>query len=400
MGSNTCVACETGFYSDAGASSCLVCPAGYQCPNGIRSACNGGGYSDAEKQTSCKLCFHVGPDRYTPSDGGAHTACNTCALGMFVGSSSNLYLNTCDLCPAGMACDGTADKVHCHSGKFASGTGNYQCTRCAPMTYSRGYQVGDPGQIPAIQACTLCTAGSYTNKDQTACLGCIEGGACPQTPEFPFPIHCAGGFYSAANAHECVPCPDGSFSPQYGNPPTYGTTGMYAMKMAAIYGNPFTYTAATPDECLPCTDPGYYILNGSSCELCPLDHRCPGGGEKIECDPDEYQQNFGKRVCETCPSTAPHYYYAYIPTRSRACNPLCPAGSYCVGGNIIGMCAAGTYSSPGSLACTPCPSNTYSANPGSSSCTQCTPPASSGENSTECVQCAPGSFFASDDARF
>jgi hypothetical protein len=179
----TMVQCPSGTFSAAGASSCLPCPAGSRCVNGIATLCSGGTFSGPNAST-CSSCTGT-----NYSLAGA-SSCSTCLAGSYclngiiapcTGTSfSAAGASSCSPCPAGSRCaNGVA--TQCSAGTFAGPNSN-SCNSCFGTTFS----------VAGASSCSPCPAGSR----------CVNGVA----------TQCSAGTFSGPNANSCTSCPNGSYS--------------------------------------------------------------------------------------------------------------------------------------------------------------------------------------------
>ncbi|MCB0765299.1 MAG: lamin tail domain-containing protein, partial [Flavobacteriales bacterium] len=142
---NTCT-CESGYYAtlemvgqDEVITSCIICPPGRYCPDGIVSIlCPAGRFQAQEGQTSCTECT---AGSFNPSPGA--TECQDCLPGYFSGTdgavecepcaagefNDQFGAQTCLVCPAGTANPsmGATECVACPPGS-SSGPGAMECT--------------------------------------------------------------------------------------------------------------------------------------------------------------------------------------------------------------------------------------------------------------------------------
>jgi hypothetical protein len=211
-----CTACESGRYSDDGASYCTDCPLGYYgppystangactaCPIGYRAGklgsvncteCVAGKVAASTGTVNCTLCDNgkkVSSDRkvchacpagkYSPTAGvdcenctagsysdSASTSCTDCASGF---SQPKGGQSACNECPAGRrsnALSGSKNCTWCDDGKFAGSNGLAECEVCSSGSY----------MAPDRQGCNLCgdlEPGLTSDEKATSCEYCLKG---------------------------------------------------------------------------------------------------------------------------------------------------------------------------------------------------------------------------------
>jgi len=281
--------------------------------------------------------------------------------------------------------------VNCPAGKYCpSGTSSNQ------NVCPKGYYCPVNSRHP-----TPCPKGNYCPEGASAPIQCEAGFYCPDlaaqhtpcTPGFYCPagaftqLICSGNTFSEAQASvcSCIPPPRGrvvstatdcivtcdpGFAPYMGQ-------CIPSMKPAQLtYLNADGSNSAVPTQNIAYTCPPCYSLKGSLCSFSgTCSPTCPNGYI--------VNQDF---VCTQCPSGKQ--------SRNNQCVDA-DAGYYASLGVEI-ACPPGTYSAPGSTACTRCPAGTASATIGASSCSPCsigTYSASLG--ATSCTPCAQGTYSTS-----
>lgn len=281
--------------------------------------------------------------------------------------------------------------VNCPAGKYCpSGTSATQ------NVCPKGYYCPANSRHP-----TPCPKGNYCPEGASAPTQCEAGFYCPDlasqhtpcTPGFYCPVGaftqliCSGNTFSAAQASvcscvspphgkvistatDCIITCDPGFAPYMGQ-------CIPSMKPGQLtYLNADGTNSATPTQNIAYTCPPCYSLKGSLCSFNgTCNPTCPNGYI--------VNQDF---VCTQCP--------AGKQSRNNQCVDA-DAGYYASLGVEI-ACPPGTYSAPGSTACTRCPAGTSSAVIGASSCTPClagTYSASLG--ATSCTPCAQGTYSTS-----
>lgn len=215
--------CSQGQYSDYGVSTCTTCEAGYMCPDIFQT------------HQKCP------PGYYQGSTG--QLACSQCAVGYYSSGKFSLLINICNIgygatactqCPAGSYCP-LPDKppITCPFGTY-SAAGSRICSRCtdgylceagettatpASKTCSNGY-ICNPGRalvgrhhnIPCpagyfssssgetskLNACQVCTAGSYCKEGSASATTCLAGYYCPSGTKYATEFPCPEGTYRSS----------------------------------------------------------------------------------------------------------------------------------------------------------------------------------------------------------
>jgi hypothetical protein len=215
-GQRTCTPMTAGFFgltsagvgvttdssSDGGAGGAevayvgqRVCPAGWFCVNGSRTACAAGSFQTATGATGCLAC---GAGMYTPT-AGTVVACVRIPAG-FYGTGGDATRRTgIAACGAGSACvNGTA--MVCGAGTTQPQTGRSACLACPPGTFSDAIGRSTP--------CTPVQAGFYGASavgpaGSASQIICPIGSFCTNGVARPCP---AGQYQSATGATACLGC--------------------------------------------------------------------------------------------------------------------------------------------------------------------------------------------------
>lgn len=171
----------------------------------------------------------------------------SCKAG-FYRVQSNVYVEKCELCPAGKhmpdAEHRTWECYQCEAGKYQEVAGMPGCTNCSAGSYGV-----DIGMVSEVQACIPCSPGHWQS-NEGATEGCVM---------------CAAGKYQEqSGASGCESCPAGS----------YGTvSGGSSMAEACVLcdkGSMQSVSGAT-SLCMQCGAGKYQDLNGQArCKDCPL----------------------------------------------------------------------------------------------------------------------------------
>jgi hypothetical protein len=202
------VECPEGFYSDAGVSDCVPCPAGYSC-----STDDGG-------ITTLTACDSTAGE----FSGLGHNDCFACPIGHqcpFVdqaiiqlcppGTYSEGDQQYCTECPAGKRCTHRDNVADPPSGFFSpQGTGISFI--CPAGWYCKYDDAADPTFI--VRPCPENTWSEAGNEDP-ACTPCTEEGAClvAWQSEFTCPEGMIQG--DANGAISCTECAQGTYARIY-----------------------------------------------------------------------------------------------------------------------------------------------------------------------------------------
>jgi hypothetical protein len=178
-------------------------------------------------------------------------------------------------------------------------------------------------------------------------------------------VKCVAGKYKeSAGSADCTHCAENTYSN------VVGATSMSTCVPCAI-------TASSPAG----------SVSSTSCQ-CNAGYTGTNGGTCTRCEPGSYKDFAGDANCDSCPSglTSPPGS-----TSSQSCSQYCAAGSTGPDGGPCEWCEEGRYKpSPGSAACSICPSKTLS-QMGSDEVTDCKCNAGyTGSEGGPCLPCAPG----------
>ncbi len=216
--------CNPGYY--LANDTCVICPAGYKCADGVKTACTGATYQDETGQTSCKSCptaTHYA-DKVTSyfawTASGVYTSSGQCyATFHNTTSATNGSISAlrCEYCGAdgdyGVGCD-------C----------DYYVTKCKAGYYS---PVGANFRASSSFVAALADA-------------CVEVGA---------------GYWSPADSLERVECTNAPENATY-------TSGAESNNCPWVCNDDFGRTAA--DTCAPLCTAGITTLNTSTGIRAPL----------------------------------------------------------------------------------------------------------------------------------
>ena len=288
------IACSSGAYSAAQASSCTTCEAGYECSTKTASGktqCNSGKYSTGGAIV-CTACPGGKPCLYN-------------ALGSVCPTGSYNWPNTYS--PTSSTCYACTGAVICTSNFIGGtcGTGTYQPANTwspstsACSTCPAGYICPSIGMTSTI----ACTTPDYSLAGSTTCTLCERNYKCPTPDQH---IACTGGTSSNPGSTQCFGCPEGRWCDPR-SPLTQGDCG----------AGTFAYTNS------------FYCLN----------------------PPPGYEPTADKRGIQLCDGSVPFSLFS----EGIACSS-CPAGYQC-NGPVFSICPFGTYSTGGATSCTQCPTN-------------------------------------------
>ena len=312
-GINHPAACADGKYSTDGMSSCIDCPAGFECP-------------DQKSKTAC-----TASGTYSLS-GELH--CNTCAAGFKCASVDRVPVmcdagyysppgqTTCTICPAGSMCsDASKAPQTCTAGTTSSAGATY-CTGCpAGATCTGGTS-------------TFCASGTIPNQDGSACVNCPAGVACPSA-KWEKQVACPPGYYSTDGMMHCEISPAGKFAATTTAAPADAATGHFA-------DVGMTYEVKCPPgyECKDKTGrhnrmcaPGSFYTGDGTCQSCAAAAFCPiaiGGyrSSGIACPAGTFAPA-GSFDCELCKPGFGCSISGSGATTGSACN----LGTYQLGGS-------------------------------------------------------------------
>lgn len=417
--------CDKGTWSNDGATSCTVCPAGWACPstegNATNAVCDPGFYSFSRSLvcTECPAAYKCNTTTAAPLPcepgfyslaGSTNCAAVPAGYGAVSADSSSLYpcvspgryaplrsfpaptaahaSLACTICPAGFSCaDPTALPVACKSGEW-SRVGAGVCSPCPAGYYCSNAAVAAP---------VICPAGTYSIGNATACTACDRGYICPagsQAAAPPSGLCPIGGF---CDGTVYTPCPGGTRG---------GRTGL-------------RFSSECEDSPV-----GFYSPAGSTRStsiMCPTGFYCPlNAAVATPCPAGTYNpvpQQGALSACLACPAGS---YCTLAATRPQ----ICPSGYWCQASTgTPTACAAGTFgggsrtglsSQSQCFNCTtgsycpgngtpdpiPCAPGTYGPVQGLSACQQCVAGWSCPYSgmATLTIRCNPGYYCANGNS--
>ena len=195
---------------------------------------------------------------------------------------------------------------------LVAGATSYTYPACAPgqfgtsnLAYTRG--AGNVWSSTGAVACSLCTAGTWSNtSNAAACTGtpCAAGQVGPAGATTAAAATCTActtaGTYSPAGSSACLACPAGTYSAS-----TTGVGSCAGTVCAAGYYGPAGQTTAGAATCTLCPAGSYATATGSvSCTLCPAGTYAAGTGSTLAsqclaCGANSYSFG-GAAACSTC----------------------------------------------------------------------------------------------------
>jgi len=423
ISSSVCVVVPDGFYTAAGATYQIICPAGYYCP------------------TKASVPMTVPLPR----------AANPCPFGLVADRYNDICMSLPIPCPLGFYYNGPSNGaaassnvcVECKQGTFINGElpaaiGLVSCIPCTPGYYcptpsiprikcAVGKYVVTPAVITPESLCKLCptyaaNSGAtncpgigmipYCELDNTQCKPCPLNFFCVDPTQVPVP--CPAGRYGVetgqGSASGCATCLPGYYCD--------GITGTAQICPTGRYNSQYGQGALV--NCALCPAGSYSTTEGSTvpCTLCPAGFYCPTNPVRIDiydqepvpCPAGFYGPNPGQWLlnsatsCSSFPCQTGTYSPVIAATSATTCItcPLgkyqdslgagsetdcktCPAGSYCPAANTAPIvCPQGFYSTQTdcgtnpqscevSNVCSMCPAGTYSGTPGAISASACAP---------------------------
>ena len=426
------MACDTGYFCLAGASTQTLCTAtcaaagtyesvacattvdrvcsgctnlvgnatytgvgstGTDCPWG----CNPGFYQDG---SACKPCpanswCSAGVQNQCPLNtvsaimSPSQNSC-LCQPGYF-GNGSLAGTSPCAVCVAGAYCPGgNANASIACPGNFTSDAGAYALSHCYCIA---GFQ------LVSATACTLCPANGYCasgvlnpcpvhsassegSTSNASCV-CVAGfyGSSGQCAQCQANAYCTGG----ANTTQCVP---NALSPVQSTNDTAcycdrGYEGVANAECVGCSANTWCWTGVR-NQCPTHTSSPPLSSWWKNC-TCDPGYTGPNGGPCSPCAAGTYKGEQGSGACAQCPLGATCAVGATAPV-------VCEAGVYCALG-VSTTCPLGHSCPAGSSAPTACPIGTYANTTGLAECLGC-PADTYAEvaGAAECVVCPFSSF--------
>ena len=407
-----CKPCEGGRYCAPGSFKGLICARGNYCPplSSNMTQCPAGQYGTDTGLNSSLCSGPCAPGHYCPVE-SMSPQMQTCPAGSYNGSHGLKSVAECAECPAGTGCpSGSADAIKCAPGTVAPNASMAACVKCVAGKYQ-----ADPGQetctdCPPGSYCaegatapSRCRAGYYSKKfgesdNTTACQLCKRGSACPSGAEKPTQCQ-PGTVQNSTGQKECDKCESGKFQSGRGKfECEICTLGGYCTKgssapspcLAGKFGN-MTGLARLHD-CFNC-EPGNSCPLGAVApvpctpgSIAPVERYDAAGttgyanlAKCEQCVPGKFQNEEGKKVCNSCkqggyceagaavPALCPAGFYGELEERVNVTQcKACDSGMKCpVGSAGQTRCAAGTYANASAAlvadrhVCIKCAAGTY-----------------------------------------
>jgi len=426
-GSTLCIDCPMGKTSNASASSCLICTAGWSAASAEECVrCIAGKY---KTQAGSQACTDCGAGTFLDAVNSSVNTCENCTAGTY-STDNKTHCEPCLNSDAPPASDSITDCVcnagwsgpnspcvGCITGKYKTQAGSEACTDCGAGTFSDAVN-------SSVNTCENCTAGTYSTDNKSHCEPCLNSDAPPASdsitncvcnagwsgPNSPCVGCLAGQYKTDAGSHACIRCAAGKFSDSVAS-----STQDNCVNCSA--GSRSTQNRASCDLC----PPGSYSMDGESqCRLCPANTNSTVGSSLSECVcvaglsgtnqnctacvPGKFKANAGDHACADCAAGK------YSNTSAVTC-ALCVAGKYSTDGEPqCRLCLALTYSIlvGGSLAnclcmpgwsgteqkCTACVPGKFKANVGDHACAGCASGKYSSTAAVGCVDCDAGKYSA------
>jgi hypothetical protein len=246
----------------------------------------------------------------TRSDGWIR--CLECEAGSF--NPTKIASTRCETCPVGKAGIGCSK---CEAGNYAPMTGLTACIKCDSLVWNEGIECHPPKCIknleywypglPKCQRCTECLDTTYAiqrcnETSDTICVDCTND--CP-------PYHALTQYCTMEKDSVCTlnaPCPNGMQKNEMDGICIKCPIGKYGMNESCKECNDEEglFPNAAQTECVnKCESGAYLTINQEStrnfsssfyCSLC-----APGTGNCKLCPENTYSARFGQIQCLPCP---------------------------------------------------------------------------------------------------
>ena len=196
-------------------------------------------------------------------------------------------------------------------------------------------------------------------------------------------VPCSRGFTGPDG--QCVKCVAGKYKE---------TAGSTDCTLCAENTHSSVVGATSMSTCIACATTAFSPAGSASSDSCQCNagYTGPNGGACTRCASGSYKGSAGDAGCDACPSGETSRPGS---TSSQSCSRSCDPGSTGPEGGPCQLCVEGQYkTSPGSAACSSCPSKTISQT-GSDELTDCGCNAGyAGPDGGPCLACAPGTHKA------
>lgn len=201
-GNSSCTTCEEGKYNTGTKNTVacsLTCPAGYQCPNGVKSDCACGTYS-ASGSISCST---TAEGQYSYKNSGSPS---NCSAGYYSSSGSC----SCAACASGYtSAAGASSCFTCNAGYYYNGSA---CSAVGKGYYSPANQV-------ARYQCGAGRYGNTTTNSASTCNGaCKAGYYCPAGSTSATENYCTIGYYCPSGVGAPLNCGCNAYTDSGGQP--------------------------------------------------------------------------------------------------------------------------------------------------------------------------------------
>ena len=331
----TCSPCVDHSTSPAGStnvSNCL-CKAGRTITGaGACVQCQNGTYKEEISNGQCNAC----PDNSHSSQGSSESTACVCNAG-YIGQSGG----TCTVCEAGKYKSDSVTCTGCKAGTYsllAAQSMEASCINC---------QIGTYNNAQGMTKCIQCEAGKFQDLvGKTQCTLCPVNEASGNG--FSSCVLCDRGKYWFTETSVCTACAVPKYKTQLGSAACLSCVGDSVFIVADQVCTQLTANCIT----------GYYY-EGLNCVRCPHNHTTPTSPAIYYRDSCVCMAGFQKisnTVCTACP---PGFY---SPTIKSTCVSS-PRGTIVQfpGSTAFQKCPKNWVSQViGSIACTPCPFDTYS----------------------------------------
>lgn len=370
----SCVSCAPGTYQNESeymqTRSCRSCEAGYFQKNFEATMCIGCPRGFSQNESNGAYCVPCLPGKYQDKLG--QSLCVPCVKGRYQPRVSAKNEADCNKCSAGKFSN--SDQTFCDLcppgmfGREGSGHSNAAtaCHNCPPGRYSMA-----PG-IANETGCNKCPPGQFGNQSggsvvEKICTNCQAGQYREGWADPTVCSMCSKGFHQKMKGQvTCLPCLPGEFGNE---------TGMKRCHKCAIG---MANEEANATKCMHCKSGQSADKNGNTkCALCGVGQFSMSNGRKCAMCPQGFFQNI------TGASSCRKVSIGSITLEGRAAQFKVPLGSYIECSRSSGR------------ACQfkPCPAGKYGMSPPQETpCRKCPAGWSSFDSSLKCFFCAKGKF--------
>ena len=250
------IICPDGTYSNAAAVSCTVCEEGSFCVDGEKSSCPANTFAPSKGATSCILC----PAGFSCSGTADSVTIQYCSTGTW----SKLGDTTCTACENNQYCNVNSLKNSLSCPENYVNTNQAECSPCPQNT----------DRTSSDLTCQTCPNGQFSFPG-FPCQECPNGFSCLSVSDTPtLPKLCDPGQYiDESQNSKCVDCTAGTYCTIFSTSPTQCPRGTYSRNKAF--------------RCSLCAD-GYLCENGSETS-CTNENQFCTGGESFICPKGSYK---------------------------------------------------------------------------------------------------------------